>query len=112
MFEIGRASVAGGQHAAAERAVGDDRDAERAARREQVRARGVFDVEGEGGVFDLHGVDGVDGYGAEEGGGGAFGEAEIADFFGVDGGGHGRDDGFDGDFAVEAVAVSGERGVL
>ena len=69
-----------------------------------MRAGGVFDVEGEGGVFDLDGVDGVDGCGAEEGGGGAFGEAEVVGFFGVDGFGHGGDDGFDGDFAVEAVA--------
>ncbi len=49
-------------------------------------------------------MDGVNGGGAAEGGGGAFGEAEVADFAGVDGGGHGGDDGFDGDFAVEAVA--------
>ena len=50
-------------------------------------------------------MDGVDLYGAAEGGGGAFGEAEVAHFSGVDGRGHGGDDCFDRDFAVEAVAV-------
>lgn len=43
-------------------------------------AGGGLNVEREGGVFDLHGVDGVDGRGAAEGGGGAFGEAEVAHF--------------------------------
>ena len=67
-------------------------------------ARSVFNIEGEGGVFDLDGVDGVDGCGAEEGGGGAFREAEVVCFSRVHGRGHGGDDGFDGDFAVEAMA--------
>lgn len=71
--EIRRDFVARGQHAPAERAVGDDGDIEGAACCEEGSAGGVFDVEGEGGVFDLYGVDGVDGCGAEEGGGGAFG---------------------------------------
>ncbi|KAL9130382.1 MAG: hypothetical protein Q9175_007041, partial [Cornicularia normoerica] len=68
------------EHAAAERAVGYDRYAQRATGREQVGAGGAFNVEREGGVFDLHGVDGMDGGGAAEGGGGAFGEAEVAYF--------------------------------
>lgn len=41
---------------------------------------GVFDVNGEGGVFDLDGGDVVDFAGAAEGGGGDFGEAEVFDF--------------------------------
>ena len=90
------------QHPPAERAVGDGRDAQLAAVGEQVRPRGVFDVEREGGVFDL---DGVDGRGAVEGSGGAFGEAEVAFLARGDGGGRGGDDGFDGDFAVGAVAA-------
>lgn len=102
--EIVRAFVPPRQHAPAERAVGHGGDAQRAARGEQVRAGGALDVEREGGVFDPHGVDGVDGRGAAEGGGGAFREAEVAHFAGMDGRGHGGDDGFDGDFAVEAVA--------
>ena len=71
--EVGGASVPACQHASAERAVGDGRDAELAAGGEQVRARGAFDVQGEGGVFDLDCVDRVDGGGAAEGKGGAFG---------------------------------------
>ena len=57
-------------------------------------------------------MDWVDGCGAAEAVGGAFGEAEVARFAGVHGGGHGRDDGFDGDFAVEAVAWRGCVSVL
>ena len=49
-------------------------------------------------------MDGVDGRGAAEGGGGAFGKAEVAHFARVHGGGHGGNDGLDGDFAVETVA--------
>ena len=50
-------------------------------------------------------MDGVDGHGAAQGSRGAFGEAEVAHFARVDGRGHGGDDGFDGDFAVEAVTA-------
>lgn len=102
--EVLGAFVLACKHPPAERAVGYGRYAQLATRGEQVCAGGVFDVEGEGGVFDLDGVDGVDGHGAAEGGGEAFRKAEVAHFARVDGGGHGRDDGFDGDFAVEAVA--------
>lgn len=79
--EVLGAFVPSRQHAAAERAVGDGRDAERAARGEEVGTGGLLDVEGEGGVFDLGGEDGVDGGGAAEGRGGAFGEAEVVNLF-------------------------------
>ena len=107
-FEVVGALILARQHAAAKRAVSDGGDAEVAAGGEEVGAGGGFDVEGEGGVFDLDGADRGDADGAAEGGGGAFGEAEVADFACVGGGGHGRDDGFDGDFAVEAVAAEDE----
>lgn len=41
---------------------------------------GVFNVDGERGVFDLDGGDVVDFAGTAEGGGGDFREAEIFDF--------------------------------
>lgn len=96
-----------GKHSTAERAVGYDGYTQLTTCGEEVCARGVFNVECERGVFDLHGVDGVDSHGATEAGGRAFGEAEVAYFSGVDRGGHGGDDGLDGDFAVEAVARGG-----
>lgn len=46
----------------------------------------------------------MDGGGAAEGRGGAFGEAEVVGLVRADGFGHGGDDGFDGDGAVDAVA--------
>ena len=68
-----------GDEAAAEGGVGDCGDAEVAASLQEADL-GVFDVDGEGGVFDLNSGDMVDGAGAAEGGGGDFGEAKVFDF--------------------------------
>lgn len=43
----------------------------------------MLNVEGEGGVFNLHGGDGVDGVGTFDGTGGAFGETDGFDLAGT-----------------------------
>ena len=78
LFEIIPRPDLGRQHTTADGRVRDDRDAELAARVEEVDGR-ALDVEGQGKVVDLRGCDGGDGASAAEGGGGALGEAGVAD---------------------------------
>lgn len=98
---VGRAQTAG-EEAAAERGVGDDGDAELAAGAQQVV---VLNVEREGRVLDLDGVNVGDLAGAAQGGGAALAQAEVLDLAGVLELLHGADGDLDGLVLVEAVAV-------
>ena len=91
------------QHTASKRRVRNRRDAEFSACLQKGDVW-VFDVHGEGGVFNLDGGDRVNGVSAAESRRRALAEADVGDFASFDGFGHGADDGFDRDFAVEAVA--------
>lgn len=90
------------QHAAAQRAVGDDGDAEVGARRGDAVAQDVGRPQAE---LDFDGGDGVDGRGAADRGGFHFREADGADLAFGDAGGEGGHGRFHGGVGVDASAL-------